>query len=46
MAEWEIHKPLGICTGTGKAIEPEEEYIATLVETPEGMQRRDRREKG
>lgn len=41
MAEWEIHKPLGTCSGTGKAIEPEEEYIATLVETPEGMQRKD-----
>ncbi len=41
MADWEIHKPLGTCTGTGKVIEPDEEYIATLVETPEGMQRKD-----
>ncbi|MCE5341108.1 MAG: hypothetical protein LLF92_08280 [Planctomycetaceae bacterium] len=41
MADWEIHKPLGTCTGTGKVIEPDEEYIATLFETPEGMQRKD-----
>jgi len=41
MADWEIHKPLGTCTGTGKVIEPEEDYIATLVETPEGIQRKD-----
>jgi hypothetical protein len=41
MADWEIHKPLGTCTGTGKVIEPEEEYIATLVESPEGMLRKD-----
>ncbi|HBG26954.1 MAG: hypothetical protein A2Y10_12305 [Planctomycetes bacterium GWF2_41_51] len=41
MAEWEIHKPLGTCSGSGKKIEPEEEYVATLVETPEGMQRKD-----
>lgn len=41
MADWEIHKPLGICAGNGKKIEPQEEYIASLVETPEGMQRKD-----
>lgn len=41
MADWEIHKPLGTCAGNGKAIGPDEEFIATLVETPEGMQRRD-----
>jgi len=41
MADWEIHKPLGTCTGTGKVIAPDEEYIASLIETPEGMQRKD-----
>lgn len=41
MAEWEIHKPLGTCSGNGRVIEPDEEYIATLVETPEGLQRKD-----
>lgn len=41
MADWEIHKPLGVCAGNEKKIEPEEEYIATLVETPQGMQRKD-----
>lgn len=41
MADWEIHKPQGVCAGSGKTIEPDEEYIASLVETPEGMQRKD-----
>jgi hypothetical protein len=41
MADWEIKKPLGTCAGSGKTIEPEQEYIATLIETPEGMQRKD-----
>jgi hypothetical protein len=41
MAEWDIHKPLGTCAGTGRAIEPDEEFIATLIETPQGLVRRD-----
>ena len=41
MEEWEISKPLGQCCGTGKKIEYGEEYFATLVETEEGLQRRD-----
>ena len=41
MAEWDIHKPTGVCSGTGRAIEPDEEFIATLVETPQGLERRD-----
>lgn len=41
MAEWQIQKPLGTCSGTGRAIEPDEEYIATLLETPEGLRRSD-----
>ena len=41
MDEWEINKPLGQCCGTGKTIEPGEEYFAALVETEEGLQRRD-----
>ena len=41
MDEWEIDKPLGQCSGTGKKIEPGQEYFAALVETPEGLQRRD-----
>ena len=41
MAEWEINKPTGICAGSNRTIEPEEEYIATLVELPEGLQRKD-----
>ena len=41
MAEWEINRPLGECAGSGKAIEPGEEYFAALVETAEGIKRRD-----
>ena len=41
MDEWEVSKPLGQCSGTGKKIEYGEEYFAALVETPEGLQRRD-----
>jgi len=41
MDDWEIEKPLGQCWGTGKKIEYDEEYFATLVETERGLQRRD-----
>lgn len=41
MAEWDINRPLGQCAGTGKIIEPEEEYFAALVETDEGLERKD-----
>jgi len=41
MDEWEIEKPLGQCWGTGKKIEYGEEYFAALVESEEGLQRRD-----
>ncbi len=41
MDEWEIDKPLGQCYGTGKKIEYGEEYFAALVETEDGLQRRD-----
>jgi len=41
MSEWEINKPLGQCYGTERKIEYGEEYFAALVETEEGLQRRD-----
>jgi hypothetical protein len=41
MDEWEIDKPLGQCCGSGKKIEYGEEYFAALVETEEGLARRD-----
>lgn len=41
MVEWEINKPLGQCSGTERTIEYGEEYFAALVETEEGLQRRD-----
>lgn len=41
MSEWEINKPLGQCCGSGKKIEYGEEYFAALVETGQGLARRD-----
>jgi hypothetical protein len=41
MDEWEITKPLGQCCGTGRQIAPGEEYYAALVETENGLERRD-----
>lgn len=41
MSEWEINKPLGQCCGSGRKIESGEEYFAALVETVEGLARRD-----
>ena len=41
MAEWEINKPLGQCCGSDRKLEPGEEYFSALVETEEGLQRRD-----
>lgn len=41
MSEWEINKPLGQCCGSGKKIEPGEQYFSALVETEDGLQRRD-----
>ena len=41
MADWEIHKPLGVCSGNGRVIEPGEDFIATLIETDRGLERKD-----
>jgi len=41
MGDWEINKPLGECYGNGRKIEYGEEYFGALVETEEGLQRRD-----
>ena len=41
MDEWEISKSRGHCFGTQKVIEPGQDYFAALVETEEGLQRRD-----
>ena len=41
MEEWTISKTVGKCSGTDRNIEPGEEYFAALVETAEGLQRRD-----
>ncbi len=41
MADWEINRPLGQCCGSGRKIEFGEDYYAALVETEQGLQRRD-----
>jgi hypothetical protein len=41
MDEWDIDKPLGQCYGTGRKIEPGEEYFGALVETGQRLSRRD-----
>jgi hypothetical protein len=41
MADWEINRPLGQCSGSGKKIESGEDYYGALVETEQGLQRRD-----
>ncbi len=41
MSEWEINRPLGQCFGTGRKIEPGEEYYGALVQTDQGLQRQD-----
>jgi len=41
MDDWEINKPLGQCSGSGRTIQAGEEYFGALVETEEGLQRRD-----
>jgi len=41
MEEWAINKSLGQCFGTDRTLVPGEEYFAALVETEDGLQRRD-----
>jgi len=41
MDEWEIDKPLGQCYGTGRKIKSGEGYFGALVETDQGLERRD-----
>jgi len=41
MAEWEIKKTIGQCFASGTEFGPDQEYIATLVETEQGFERRD-----
>lgn len=41
MNDWAINKPLGQCYGTGQKIEYGQEYFGALVQTEEGLQRRD-----
>ena len=41
MSEWDIKRPIGQCCGTGETIDEGAEYYAALVETPEGLERRD-----
>ncbi|NLH18293.1 MAG: hypothetical protein GX455_17095 [Phycisphaerae bacterium] len=39
--DWEIKKPLGQCSGTGTVFSPGTDYFAALVQTEQGLERRD-----
>ncbi len=41
MADWEIKKTLGRCFGTERELAVGEEYFAALVQTKQGLERRD-----
>ena len=41
MADWEINKPIGQCSGNGRTIEYGEEYFGALVQTEGGLKRCD-----
>ncbi|MBP8305450.1 MAG: hypothetical protein KBE04_15155 [Phycisphaerae bacterium] len=41
MGDWDIHRPQGQCCATGQKIEVGQEYYAALVETDQGLERRD-----
>jgi len=41
MATWEIYKPSGECAATGTQIEYGDEYYGALVDSPEGLVRKD-----
>ena len=41
MSDWTINKPLGQCFGTGLKIDYGQDYYGALVQTEEGLQRRD-----
>ena len=41
MSDWEIKKSSGLCFGSQKQFVSGEEYYAALVETQEGLERRD-----
>lgn len=41
MADWEIKKTLGQCSGTGEEFAVGQDYFAALVETEEGFKRQD-----
>jgi hypothetical protein len=39
--DWEIKKSLGQCCGSGEAFTPGADYYAALIETEQGLERRD-----
>jgi hypothetical protein len=41
MADWEINRPLGQCSGSGRKIEYGEEYYGALVEVEQELRRQD-----
>ena len=41
MEQWQIQRTAGLCAGTGRKLEPGEEYIAALVDCNTHFERRD-----
>jgi len=41
MADWEISKAIGQCSGTGAALLPGQEYYGALLQGESGLERRD-----
>jgi hypothetical protein len=41
MGDWDIKRPLGECCGSGRRIESGQEYYGALIETEQGLERRD-----
>lgn len=41
MEQWKVERTAGVCAGSGKTLEPGEEYYAALLDTQTGFERRD-----
>lgn len=41
MEQWDIQRTAGVCAGTGRKLEPSEEYVAALIDGQDHFERRD-----
>ena len=41
MEQWQVQRSAGTCAGTGRQLEPGEEYYAALIDQQTGFERRD-----